>query len=399
MALSVDEKYNLITRNLQEVLGSPAHIRGILEKRPLKIYWGTAPTGTIHLGYFSPMLKIADFLKAGCEVTILIADLHAYLDSMKSTLKQLELRTKYYEEMVKAILLSLNVDIKKLKFIKGTEYQLDKKFTMDMYKMNALTTINQAKHAGAEVVKQSNNPTMTGLLYPILQALDEEYLDVDAEFSGIDQRKIFTFAMEKLPKLKYKKRIHFMNEMVPGLRIKKKGESNEIQEVDFDKLKGSIQDNISKATNIDDLKNMLEESEKNIKEINETIQLEKMSASNIDSKIDLLDGKGQVKKKINRAYCFPGDIDDNTPLVLLEKILFPILQHLNQQFIVNRKEEFGGPVVYSDINKVKEHFKEEKLHPGDLKSGIIFSLNFVLDPIRQQFASKEMTKLVRSAYK
>lgn len=28
----------------------------------------------------------------------------------------------------------------------------------------------------------------------LLQALDEEYLKVDAQFGGVDQRKIFTFA-------------------------------------------------------------------------------------------------------------------------------------------------------------------------------------------------------------
>jgi tyrosyl-tRNA synthetase len=28
----------------------------------------------------------------------------------------------------------------------------------------------------------------------IIQALDEEYLKVDAQFGGVDQRKIFTFA-------------------------------------------------------------------------------------------------------------------------------------------------------------------------------------------------------------
>ena len=33
-----------------------------------------------------------------------------------------------------------------------------------------------------------NHPT------PLLQALDEEYLKVDAQFGGLDQRKIFTFA-------------------------------------------------------------------------------------------------------------------------------------------------------------------------------------------------------------
>lgn len=50
-----------------------------------------------------------------------------------------------------------------------------------------------------------------------LQALDEEYLKVDAQFGGVDQRKIFMFAEKYLPALGYKKRIHLMNPMVPGL--------------------------------------------------------------------------------------------------------------------------------------------------------------------------------------
>lgn len=39
-----------------------------------------------------------------------------------------------------------------------------------------------AKKAGAEVVKQVESPTISGLIYPILQALDEEALDVHAQF-------------------------------------------------------------------------------------------------------------------------------------------------------------------------------------------------------------------------
>lgn len=46
-----------------------------------------------------------------------------------------------------------------------------------------------------------------------LQALDEEYLKVDAQFGGIDQRKIFTFAEKYLPQLGYQKRVHLMNPM------------------------------------------------------------------------------------------------------------------------------------------------------------------------------------------
>lgn len=82
-----------------------------------------------------------------------------------------------------------------------------------MYRLSSTVTEHDAKKAGAEVVKQVASPLLSGLLYPGLQALDEQYLDVDAQFGGVDQRKIFTFAEKYLPILGYEKRIHFMNPM------------------------------------------------------------------------------------------------------------------------------------------------------------------------------------------
>lgn len=69
--MSFVEKKNLIVRNLQEVLGEEK-LDTILKERDLKIYWGTATTGRPHIAYFVPISKIADYLKAGCEVKILI---------------------------------------------------------------------------------------------------------------------------------------------------------------------------------------------------------------------------------------------------------------------------------------------------------------------------------------
>jgi tyrosyl-tRNA synthetase len=82
MTMTPEEKFNLIVRNLEEYFGDK-HIQEILQERDLKLYWGTAPTGAPHCGrqlheyklimtgYFVPMTKIADFLKAGVHVTIL----------------------------------------------------------------------------------------------------------------------------------------------------------------------------------------------------------------------------------------------------------------------------------------------------------------------------------------
>lgn len=67
-SLTSEQKKELVVRNLQEHLGDDK-LTAILKERDLKIYWGTATTGKPHVAYFVPMSKIADFLRAGCEVS------------------------------------------------------------------------------------------------------------------------------------------------------------------------------------------------------------------------------------------------------------------------------------------------------------------------------------------
>lgn len=71
---TAQERYELITRGIEEVLGGDALLK-ILEEneRPLRCYWGTAPTGRPHVGYLVPLTKLADFLRAGVQVKVLFA--------------------------------------------------------------------------------------------------------------------------------------------------------------------------------------------------------------------------------------------------------------------------------------------------------------------------------------
>ncbi|XP_067645800.1 tyrosine--tRNA ligase, cytoplasmic-like [Eurosta solidaginis] len=340
--LTSEEKKQLITRNLQETLGEDK-LSAILKERDLKIYWGTATTGKPHVAYFVPMSKIADFLKAGCEVTILFADLHAYLDNMKAPWALLQLRTQYYEAVIKAMLGSIGVPLDKLKFVKGTDYQLSKEYTLDVYKLSSVVTQHDARKAGAEVVKQVEYPLLSGLLYPGLQALDEEYLKVDAQFGGVDQRKIFTFSEKYLPQLGYEKRIHFMNPMVPGLA-------------------GG-----------------------------------KMSSSEEDSKIDLLDSPANVKKKLKKAFCEPGNITDNGLLSFVKHVLFSLFKD-GEGFEVNRPAEFGGDVRFHNYADLEKYFADNELHPGDLKASVEKYINKLLEPLRKTFESPELQKLSAAAY-
>ncbi|XP_026759697.2 tyrosine--tRNA ligase, cytoplasmic-like [Galleria mellonella] len=337
-----EEKKRLIVRNLQEVLGEE-RMTEILKERDLKVYWGTATTGRPHIAYFVPMCKIADFLKAGCEVTILFADLHAYLDNMKAPWDLLHLRTQYYEAVIKAMLQSIGVPLDKLKFIRGTDFQLSKEYTLDVYRMSSVITEHDARKAGAEVVKQVDHPLLSGLLYPGLQALDEEFLKVDAQFGGVDQRKIFTLAEKYLPQLGYVKRVHLMNPMVPGLT-------------------GG-----------------------------------KMSASEEESKIDLLDDPATVKKKLKKAFCEPGNIVDNGVLSFTKYVVFPLLKP-NESFKITRVPDHGGDIEFSNFDDLEDDFAKQNIHPGDLKSSVEQAINKLLGPIQEIFKDPELQELCENAY-
>jgi len=116
-----------------------------------------------------------------------LQDVHAFLDNLKAPLDLVAHRTKYYEFVLRAVFTSLGIPTSQLTFVKGSDYQLNRDYTLDCYKLCTLVTEHDAKKAGAEVVKQVESPLLSGLLYPGLQALDEQYLGVDFQFGGLDQ--------------------------------------------------------------------------------------------------------------------------------------------------------------------------------------------------------------------
>ena len=113
--------------------------------------------------------------------------MHAFLDNLKAPIELVQHRVQYYSHVIRAVFSAIGVPIDNLKFVVGSDYQLTREYNMDNYRLCALVTEHDAKKAGAEVVKQVASPLLSGLLYPGLQALDEQYLDCDFQFGGIDQ--------------------------------------------------------------------------------------------------------------------------------------------------------------------------------------------------------------------
>lgn len=76
----------------------------------------------------------------------------------------------------------------------------------------------------------------------------------------------------------------------------------------------------------------------------------KMSSSEEDSKIDLLDNPAAVKKKLKKAFCEPGNIADNGVLAFSKHIIFPLFKS-GETFNVSRSAEFGIQFILFAIEK------------------------------------------------
>ena len=332
--ISIQEKLDLVKRNTEEIIGSEDLVKLLQEKEQPVVYWGTAPTGRPHAGYLFPALKIADLLKAGFKVKILIADLHAALDNTPWI--KLEKRYDYYSKIIPLLIQAIGVDTKNLEFVKGSEIQLKPEYMFDVLQLSSLSSIRDSTKAASEVVKQDENPRVSGLIYPLMQAVDEQYLNVDAQLGGTDQRKIMVLARENLPKIGYNSRIEILHPLIPGLIGKK------------------------------------------------------MSASNEKSKIDLLDSPEDIKNKLKKADCVEGDTD-NGVMAFLKFVIMVIKGDKKEKFVVERDEKYGGNLEYDNYEEIEKDFIDKKLHPLDLKNALAKELSNLLEHIRNN--QEELSEL------
>ncbi len=339
------EALSVMKRNTQEIVDENELfelLKRVDKGESINAYWGTAPTGRVHIGYLIPMSKIADFLTVGINFKVLLADIHAHLDDQKSPFELLDHRTEYYKQIVIGLLEGLEVDVSRLTFVRGRDFELKERYGMDLLRMSAFVSFNRAKRAGAEVVRQKEDPKLGGFIYPLMQSIDVPHLECEIAFGGIDQRGIYMLSREFLPKLGYDKPVCVFNPLLPGLT-------------------GG-----------------------------------KMSASDENSKIDCLDTPKKVKKKMGKAFCPEKEVDGNGVLAFVKTVIFPYLERKNEEFMIDRPEKFGGKLTYLDYDSLEKAFVAGDLHPLDLKMGMSEYVNVILDKVRKRF--EDRPELLDAAY-
>jgi tyrosyl-tRNA synthetase len=327
------ERVALVTRHTAEVV-TEAELRDLLETEEPRAYIGYAPTGEMHIGHFTTMRKLADLLQAGVDVTVLIADLHAHLDDEKSPFELLDARSRYYRVAIEGMIAAAGADPDAVEFVRGTDFQLDEEYTLEMYRMAAETTIARSQRAASEVVRESESPNLGGLVYPLMQSLDVTALDADIAYGGIDQRGIYMLAREILPDHGGDPPVCLFAPLLSG-------------------LSGG-----------------------------------KMSASEASSKVNLTDDAETVAEKIEGAYCPAGEREDNGVLEYLEHLVFPVLAARGESLVIERPEEYGGDLVYEEYDALEADFTSGELHPADLKPAAGDAISDVIAPVRERLTAE-----------
>ena len=316
----VEERVRLITRNAVEVV-TEEELRRMLEKKDKpRAYVGYEPSGEIHLGHMMTVNKLIDLQNAGFEVIVLLADVHAYLNE-KGEFEEIEEIAEYNRRAF----IALGLDESRAKFVLGSEYQLSREYMLDVLKMARMTTLNRARRSMDEVSRRKEDPVVSQMIYPLMQALDIAHLGVDLAVGGIDQRKIHMLARENLPRLGYRAPVCLHTPILLGLDGKKMSSS-----------KGNY--------------------------------------------ISVRDSEEEVVRKLRKAYCPARQVEDNPVMEIMKYHVFPRFEKV----VVERDEKFGGDVEYSSFEELARDFESGNLHPADLKAAAAKYLNKLLENPRKR---------------
>jgi len=178
------DRLALIKRNTEEIVTQEELERLLETKESPTAYVGYEPSGKIHMGHVLTVNKLVDLQNAGFEVTVLLADVHAYLNE-KGTMEEV----REIADFNKECFIALGLEEGKTKFVYGSDYQLEPDYMLSVLKLARDTTLNRAKRSMDEVSRSADNPRVSQMVYPLMQAVDIAMLGVDVAVGGIDQYK------------------------------------------------------------------------------------------------------------------------------------------------------------------------------------------------------------------
>src|SRR5215217_8161156 len=346
--MDVDDRLAFIMREPTEEVVTADELQALIEtKTHPKHYIGLEISGMLHIGSLVMTgFKINDFMKAGINTTVFLADWHTYInDKMGGDWDRIKKVSQYYTEAFKFFCPGVNIVLGSDLYKKTQDYWENfVRFSKHMTLARTMRSLTIMGRSEAE-----KNLDLSQLLYPPMQSVDIKALDLDIVHAGMDQRKIHMLVREIFPKLGWKVPVSVHHHLLPGL---------------------------SEPVNL---------SLPGVETFEDIKISSKMSKSKPASGITIHDDEKTIRYKISAAFCPIGIVDRNPILELIRYIVF----HQFDEFIVERATKYGGNITYTKYTDIERDFIEKKVHPIDLKNATSVYINKVVEPVRSYFEDKE----------
>ena len=348
--MDITEKINLISRPpIEEVVTEEELLELLKTNSNPKHYIGIEISGFLHLGsLISTGFKINDFIQAGVNCTVFLADWHTLLnDKLGGSFENIRKVSKYYEDAFKLVCPGVNI-------VLGTDlYDSKKEYWSELVQIAKHMSLARTMRTLTIMGRSENDEKidLANLLYPAMQAADIHSLDLDIVHAGMDQRKIHMLVKDVFPKMKWKVPVALHHKLLPGLtkpaEVKADGE------------------------------------------------VAKMSKSDPNAGVFIHNSDDEIRTKIKKGFCEEGSIENNPVLEIAKNVIF----HEFDTISIERPEKFGGNVSYDNFENLESDFAQKKLHPSDLKQAVGESLVKIISPIREKLSlSEELSNLIKNSY-
>jgi len=344
------EKVELVSRPpTEEVVTQEELLELFKTNSKPKHYIGIEISGFLHLGsLITTGFKINDFVTAGVECTVFLADWHTLLnEKLGGSFETIRKVSKYYEDAFRLVCPEANI-------VLGTDlYDSKKEYWSELVQIAKHMSLARTMRTLTIMGRSENDEKidLAKLLYPAMQAADIHSLDLDIVHAGMDQRKIHMLVKDVFPKMKWKVPGAVHHKLLPGL---------------------------TKPT-----------EEKSGGEVG------KMSKSDPNAGIFIHNSDDEIRTKIKKGFCEEGITENNPILEIAKHIVF----HEFNAITIERPEKFGGNVSYDNFESLESEFSQKNLHPTDLKQAIGESLVKIVSPVRDKLAlSDELSNLIKNSY-
>jgi tyrosyl-tRNA synthetase len=357
-ASTVETRLALIERGLEEVLTRDELRELLLAGTPLRHYIGFEISGKVHLGTgLMCMSKVKDFMEAGVEVTIFLADWHSWINDKlggdRDAIREIALG--YFAEAMKASLECVGGDASGVKFVLGSDlYRDSEDYWATVVEVGKHTSLARMQRSISILGRQEGETVdFAKLLYPAMQVADIFTQGVTLAHAGIDQRKAHVIARDVAKQLTIYpltdqgqakiKPVALHHPLVLGLR------KPPVWPMPPDKSR-------------------------------DLLVAMKMSKSDPRSAVFVHDSPDEIRDKVRRAFCPPGQVDYNPVLDWTRHLVFGA-----RQMPLPIKGRDSGVTEFRDYDELAASYAKQQVHPMDLKNAVADCLIDMLEPARKHF--------------